>query len=54
MGRVLRLGNLKYEDGDSDNNKGGGGEGWYNNDSVNGEKCDVDGREEVSDDHRGK
>ena len=36
VGRVLRL-KLEVEDGGSDNNKGGGGEGWYNEDAVNGE-----------------
>ena len=31
-----------------------GGEGYYNDDAVNGEKCDVDGQKEVGDDHGGE
>ena len=54
VGRVLRLGYLEDEDGDSDNNERGGGEGWYNDDAVNGEKCNEEGQEEVGNDHSGE
>ena len=29
----------------------GGGEGWYNDDVINGKKCDEEGQEEVGDNH---
>ena len=32
--------------------KGGGG--WYNDDAVNGKKCDEEGKEEAGDDHIGE
>ena len=40
--------------GDSDNNKGGEGEGWYNNDAVDGKKCDEEGQEEAGNDKGGE
>ena len=54
VGRFPRLGDLEDEDGNSDNNEGGGGEGWYNDDTVNSEKWDERGQKEVSNNHNGE
>ena len=32
----------------------GGGEGWYNDDAVDGKKCDNEGQEEVGKDNGGE
>ena len=52
--RVLRLGDLEYEDGRHRQQQRGGGEGWYNDDAVNGKKCVEDGQEEVGNDNGGE
>ena len=49
VGTVLRLGDLKDEDGNRNNKERGGGGGWYNNDAVNGKKSNKEGQEEVGD-----
>ena len=52
--RVLRMGDLEDKYGDSDNNEGGGGEGWYNDVTVNSEKCNKEVQKEVNDNHGGE
>ena len=52
--RVLRLGDLEDEDGQQRQQQMGEGEGWYNNDAVNGKKCEEEGQEEVGNDNGGE
>ena len=51
--RVLRQDDLEDEDGRQRQQQRGGGEGWYNDDAVNGTKCDEEGQEEVGNDNGG-
>ena len=50
-GEGLRLGNLEDEDGNRDNNEGREGEGWYNDNVIDGKKCDEEGKEHVGNNH---
>ena len=43
--RVLRLGDLEDEDGRQRQQQRGEGNGWYNDDAVDGKKCDKEGQE---------
>ena len=52
--RVLRLGDLEDEDRRQLQQQSGGGEGWYNDDAVNGKKYDKEGQEEVVNDNGGE
>ena len=52
--RVLRLDYLEDEDGQQRQQQMGEGEGWYNNDAVNGKKCEEEGQEEVGNDNGGE
>ena len=52
--RVLRLGDLENEDGRQRQQQRGEGEGWYNDDAVDGKKYDKEGQEEVGNDNGSK
>ena len=49
--RVLRLGDLDDEDGRQRQQQKGEVEGWYNNDAVDGKKCDKEGQKAVGNDN---
>ena len=52
--RVLRLGDLEDEDRRQRQQQRGEGEGCYNDDAVDGKKCDEEGQEEVGKDNGGE
>ena len=52
--RVLRLGDLEDEDGRQRQQQRGEGEEWYNDDAVDGKKCDEEGQEEFGNDNGGE
>ena len=49
--RILRLGDLEDEDGRQGQQQRGEGEGWYNDDAVDGKKCDEEGQEKIDNDN---
>ena len=51
--RVLRLGDLEYEYKRQRQQQMGEGEEWYNNNAVDGKKCDEE-QQEVGNDNDGK
>ena len=52
--RALRLGDLEDEEGRQRQQQRGGGEGWYDDDAVDGKKCGEEGQEKVGNDNGGE